>query len=243
MFCFNFNVKAQTSLTEAVDFYSVDEWGTEVRLFDILDHGQYALLYFFFSDAESSPQFDPCIAEAYLHFGANQDNVYFIGVAPSDDSLAIDGWKYDYQVDFPVVTPFANYDNAHDICTAYGVNIFSTLVLIAPNREIIINNIWPIVSGEKLITKIQAAIVGAEDVVELRDESFNVYPNPATTEVKITSEMSGESEVNIFDMTGRRVKNIRVSDVSNATINVSDLNQGIYFINVNGRIEKLTINS
>ena len=32
-----FNVKAQTSLTEAVDFYSIDDYEREIHLFDILD--------------------------------------------------------------------------------------------------------------------------------------------------------------------------------------------------------------
>mgnify|MGYP006385904337 CR=1 FL=1 len=40
-----FNVKAQTSLTEAVDFYSIDDYGREVHLFDILDNGQFVFMY------------------------------------------------------------------------------------------------------------------------------------------------------------------------------------------------------
>ena len=137
-----FNVKSQTSLTEAVDFHSIDDYGREVHLFDILDGGQFVFMYFFFTDAESTPIFDPCIAEAYHHFGDNQNEVYFVGIAPSDDSLSIDGWREEYGVDFPVIHWFTEGTTAQDICEDYGVNIFSTAVLIAPNHEIIINNIW-----------------------------------------------------------------------------------------------------
>ena len=77
--------------------------------------------------------------------------------------------------------------------------------------------------------------------IEVVAKAFNIYPNPASTDIKITSEMSGQAEINIFDLTGRCVKNIRVSDISNATINVSDINKGVYFININGKVEKLTI--
>ena len=77
--------------------------------------------------------------------------------------------------------------------------------------------------------------------IEIAAKAFNIYPNPASTDIKITSEMSGQAEINIFDLTGRCVKNIRVSDISNATINVSDINKGVYFININGKVEKLTI--
>ena len=45
------NVKAQCPITEAVDFYSIDDYGTKVHLFEILDGGQYAFIYFFMSDA------------------------------------------------------------------------------------------------------------------------------------------------------------------------------------------------
>ncbi|MBE6342387.1 MAG: hypothetical protein E7065_03230 [Lentimicrobiaceae bacterium] len=54
-----FNIKAQTSLTEAVDFYSIDDYGREVHLFDILDNGQFVFMYFFFTDASTSEVFDP----------------------------------------------------------------------------------------------------------------------------------------------------------------------------------------
>jgi hypothetical protein len=40
-------------------------------------------------------------------------------------------------------------------------------------------------------------------------------------------------------MTGRCVKDVNAID--NATINVEDLNKGVYFVNVNGKVEKLVI--
>ena len=41
------SINAQTGFKDAVDFNCTDEYGTNVHLFDILDDGQYALLYFF----------------------------------------------------------------------------------------------------------------------------------------------------------------------------------------------------
>jgi hypothetical protein len=42
-------------------------------------------------------------------------------------------------------------------------------------------------------------------------------------------------------MAGRCVKNIKVEDISNATINIEDLDKGVYFVDVNGKVEKLVI--
>ena len=235
---FSFNVKAQTSLTEAVDFQSIDDYGTEVHLFEILERGQNVVLYFFFSDAETSPYFDPNIAQAYHHFGDNQGDVYFVGVAPSDDSLSIANWRMEYEVDFPVINRISVGDDAHEICEDYGVIIFSTFVLIAPDKRILIDNIWPIMDAQSLITEIENKMI-VDNVAEVNDETLGVFPNPASSFVNIKTSARGSGEIRIFDMTGRCVK--EVSAVDNATINVEDLNKGIYFVNVNGKVEKLVI--
>ena len=238
MFCFN--VKAQTSLTEAIDFHSIDDYGREVHLFDILDGGQYVFMYFFFSDATTSEVFDPCIAEAYHYFGDNQDDVYFVGIAPSDDSLAIDGWRETYGVDFPVIHWFTEGSTAQEICENYGVNMFATSVLIAPDHKIVIDNIWPITSGQALIDEIEAE-VSTIGIAESKGKNFDICPNPASSYVKINSEIECEAEVCIYDMTGRRVKKILATDLRNITIDLTDINKGVYFIDINGKTEKLIV--
>ena len=237
---FSFNVKAQTSLTEAVDFQSIDDYGTNVHLFEILERGQNVVMYFFFSDAETSPYFDPNIAQAYHHFGDNQGDVYFVGVAPSDDSLSIANWRMEYEVDFPVINRISVGDDAHEICEDYGVIIFSTFVLIAPDKRILIDNIWPIMDAQELIAEIEDKMV-VDNIAEVNDESLGLYPNPATSFVNIKSSASGSCDINIFDMTGRCVKSVYVEDVSDAIINIDDLDKGVYFIELAGKVEKLII--
>ena len=90
------------------------------------------------------------------------------------------------------------------------------------------------------ITKIEF-VTTIEGTIELIENSFNIYPNPASSEVRISSTINGEANVSIYDMTGRCVKEIRVSDISNATINLNDVDKGVYVINVNGNVEKLII--
>ena len=50
--------------------------------------------------------------------------------------------------------------------------------------------------------------------------------------INIESSLNGEAQVNIFDMTGRCVKEVSVENMSKASINVEDLNKGVYFITV-----------
>ena len=64
------------------------------------------------------------------------------------------------------------------------------------------------------------------------EANLNIYPNPAQSMINIESSLNGEAQVNIFDMTGRCVKEVSVENMSKASINVEDLNKGVYFITV-----------
>ena len=79
------------------------------------------------------------------------------------------------------------------------------------------------------------------DGIEELSSSFNIYPNPASSEINITSQLNGEADVKIYDLTGRCVKETRISNINNATINISDIDKGLYLININGSFEKLII--
>mgnify|MGYP003290467948 CR=1 FL=1 len=90
------------------------------------------------------------------------------------------------------------------------------------------------------ITKVEFVTTKPDGIEEL-SSSFKLYPNPASSEINITSQLNGEADVRIYDMTGRCVKDIHVNDMNNATINISDIDNGLYLININGSFEKLII--
>ena len=234
---FAFGVKAQT----APDFYCIDDYETQVHLYDILDNGQYAFLYFFIPDTEDQEgQFSSIVAASYYNYGENQDEVYFIGIAPTGDSLSVNWWQLDYQVDFPVIHKFTLGTDVHDICSSYGVQFLARLILVAPDHKIIINDLWPVESTKHLISEIDAAIEahknGTLSIDELENK-YAIYPNPATDAFKVN--VNGSTKVSIFDMTGRCVKEVNVND--NSTINIEDLDRGIYFVSVGERVEKLVV--
>ncbi len=82
--------------------------------------------------------------------------------------------------------------------------------------------------GEKEDTKIDEHI----------SASIAIYPNPATDIVNIVSQ--NDSELAIYNATGKEVKRIRTNEGS-TSIDISDLPNGMYFIVVNGNAQKLTI--
>ena len=71
--------------------------------------------------------------------------------------------------------------------------------------------------------------VGNINVNEIAATSVSLYPNPASSVVYIQTELTGEATANIVDLTGRLVKSVNISDMQNASINVEDINTGVYF--------------
>ena len=59
-------------------------------------------------------------------------------------------------------------------------------------------------------------------------EGLNIYPNPATDIVTISSNNNGVKSVQLFDLTGKKVMSVETEN----TINVSGLTKGMYIIKI-----------
>jgi hypothetical protein len=63
---------------------------------------------------------------------------------------------------------------------------------------------------------------------KLNETSLEVYPNPAFDEINVNISEVSNNRLVIVDMLGSIVRNERLSQI-NSSINVSDLNAGVYF--------------
>lgn len=70
--------------------------------------------------------------------------------------------------------------------------------------------------------------MGTASVQENNIEGLKVYPNPASGLVNIVSNENGTKEISIFNMLGKKVLETSTQE----TINVSNLNSGIYIMNI-----------
>ena len=333
-----FNVKAQTSLTEAVDFTGTDCYGEEViNLFEILDRGQHVFIDMFFYSCPPCQEVAPMVVEAYEAFGCNKHDVFFMEVSITDDNDICQWWAERYGVEYPTIGVDGGGRDIKDIYTPAGSGAgFPTLILIAPDRKILLQDInydsieikgtqfiiesleafgikqrgcdeepvvipeeplaiamadsdttivltWESVMGATsynvyqgtdtivanlsdttytvtglspqtqycyTVTAVNTAgeseksdeacakTLSGDALDEMMSNDFMLYPNPASSEIKVISNIKGEADVNIYDMTGRCVKNVRVSDASKAAIDISDMEKGVYLININGKIER-----
>jgi hypothetical protein len=103
-------------------------------------------------------------------------------------------------------------------------------------------------SGMKATITVQATGIGINEKAAAFLNNFNLFPNPATTNVKVSFGLNEISTVNIklFNVTGQEVKTF-VSDLNLATGNYeysfdlpSGISAGNYFIEVSSGNRKTT---
>ena len=143
-----FGVKAQCPYTTATDFTATDVHGTEVHLFDILDGGQAVLIDFFFTTCGPCQQACPHIVQAYSAMGCNMHDVFFMEIASGDTEAACLNWVNNYGVEYPTI---AGVSGGTLICNQYGIQYYPTVILIMPDRSIVIQDLYPIPSAQAVI--------------------------------------------------------------------------------------------
>ncbi|MFN7331974.1 MAG: T9SS type A sorting domain-containing protein [Flavobacterium sp.] len=76
-------------------------------------------------------------------------------------------------------------------------------------------------------------VTGTLSNSEFLANKFNLYPNPSNSIVNISSDDAILiDKVEITDINGRIVKSFNADATSSTSINVSDLNAGVYFLNI-----------
>ncbi|MBA5792322.1 T9SS type A sorting domain-containing protein [Flavobacterium sp. xlx-214] len=81
-----------------------------------------------------------------------------------------------------------------------------------------------------LVSAVNTTTATVNDIVSTK---FNVYPNPATDVITITNtESIGIDKITVTDINGRIVKTNNYSQQAEIQLNVSDLNAGVYILNV-----------
>lgn len=67
---------------------------------------------------------------------------------------------------------------------------------------------------------------------------LNLFPNPATSQLQVV--LSQNAEIVIYNMMGQKVMSVKGNAGAN-TINISELNAGVYFVNAGNDTQKLVV--
>ncbi len=130
---------------------------------------------------------------------------------------------------------------------AYGISAFPTMILIAPNRNIVEQDIWPVANGQYLAGVIEnrggipatCPPVGINEVNNNAITGFiSSYPNPANNQfnLKFNVEESANINFEVLNLLGEKVMEIPSVEYLNGShtiqIPVENLANGTYFINL-----------
>ena len=74
---------------------------------------------------------------------------------------------------------------------------------------------------------------GLVKVNDLENKKINVYPNPATSTVNVQLVDNSQANIQLFNLVGQVVMSEQVNGQDLVTLNVNNLNNGIYMLKVN----------
>jgi hypothetical protein len=77
-------------------------------------------------------------------------------------------------------------------------------------------------------------IVGDASLAEMIAGNVNLYPNPATEKLTITTSNFLQSDVNVYSMDGKLVASYKMNGTE-LNINVSAFTKGMYTVTIGGK--------
>lgn len=156
------------------------------------------------------------------------------GLSASFDYL-VRGSSYPEEFSVYVIAPGQTYTNATEVIPAQNYTntdfVQHTIDLSAYDNQNIRIAIHATSDADMYGIVIDNFVVSATtDIAENINNAISIYPNPATSILNVNA--NGYNEVQIINMLGQVVYNTTMND--NAQINVRNLNDGVYFVRLNG---------
>jgi hypothetical protein len=136
-------------------------------------------------------------------------------------------------VEYYSISGVGGGDNIH---STYNPAAYPTLILIAPDRSIVEQDIWPISSVNSItsvlstygLVETSCSTNAPEIQSDENSANHKLYPNPSNGTVYVAIENENLEQIQILDLTGRELKKINVTN-SLTEVDISDYRKGMYF--------------
>ncbi|MBK7407591.1 MAG: redoxin domain-containing protein [Saprospirales bacterium] len=138
-------LQGQTSLDTALNFSVQDIGGKSYSLFECLDQGQYVVLVFFSTQYPSCTGIIPDLNTIYSEYGCNNGQVFFLAIDHGSTQQELLSYKQTYGSLLPQISGVNG--GGDEVFDLYNIGAFPTVVLIAPNRSILNQDIFPVTAG------------------------------------------------------------------------------------------------
>jgi hypothetical protein len=242
-------ISAQTSLTVAEDFTVTDLDGNSFNLFNTLNSSKFVVIDFFYCTCVPCQQNTPKVQFAFQYFGCNTSNVVFISMDTGDDNAACRIFEENFQNlpgnKFPSVSGDEGGGTA--ICNTYGINAYPTVILIAPDKNIVERDIWPIADGEYLASVIESqggipADCSAVGIEEMKQNVFtgfsSIFPNPVNNVFNMQIDVVEDAFISfeVYNLLGEKIIEVPSNEYVKGThtiqLPVENIANGTYLVNL-----------
>jgi len=240
--CAGFSANAQSTIAVGAtcpDFTVTDVDGNSHNLYAYCDAGKYVVIDFFAYWCGPCASIAPTVHQFYEKYGCNQHDVIVIGIESDANSTLANLASFKQNAGLPA-SSFPNVlgsQGGSGVKNQYGVSAYPTIVLIAPDRKMVNNDIWPIGSIAALEAPFPQGAITAQSCASAANLSemdlsatVNVYPNPAVNELTVFG--SQIKEVTLIDASGREVYSAVFNKQDEVTIDVSNLQTGVYVVRI-----------
>lgn len=220
----------------ALDYSLVDCHGNPVRIFDILDRGQYIFIDVFFWHCDGCRKIMPYVEEAYTYYGCNRGDVFFMEITNQDHDDKCLLWEEEFDVQYPTI---GLDGGSFDYMNLYGINRYPSFIIISPDHTIVYsthNDLFMITSFQSI--KDAFDLFGIEEhqcdhaVDEETVKDIAVSPNPVDEYVNLSLETL--DEVRIYNALGQLMESF-VAESENVRLATDRFPNGLYIVQINGK--------
>lgn len=226
---FSAGVVAQPQVGDyAPDFTVTDTHGHTHTLSEYTGTGQFVMLDFFFTTCTPCQYYTPQISLAYETYGCNEGDIVVLGIDYNDSDAEVLQYEQTYGGIYPSASGLEGGGNA--VVAEYGIVGYPFVCLIDS-----MNTVVEIFDPPTMqVFSYYFELYGIEEmecntgIYEIPDVGFmSLSPNPVQDILKI--EAPAGCQIIISNADGREVVRFNMTtDVCEQ--NVSELNNGIYFI-------------
>jgi len=223
--------RSQVAIDSAADFTVKDILGNQHHLYGYLDAGNYVVIDFYTTNCGPCQTYASEVSASYDYFGCNGGNVVYMGINWGSDNNAVHIFDSLWGAHYPSVSGLQGGGN--NVVDTYQVQSYPSVILIAPDRAILNNHIWPplrdTINAEVLAAGgfPQACTVGIEQPFVAMEPGLKAIRGGEGSIRLILNQPIENGLLQVFASDGRLVTTFNIR--SGQTIfSLSNLNPGIY---------------
>lgn len=229
---------SQVATDTALDFTVKDIYGNQHHLYGYLDAGSYVVIDFYTTNCGPCQTYASEVSASYDFFGCNGGNVVFLGINWGSDNQAVHDFDSIWGANYPSVSGLQGGGN--NVVDAYQVQSYPSVILIAPDRTILNDHIWPPESGNINAEVMaaggipQACTVGVNDVALPETAGLQAVSNGRGSILLMTARsMETGMQLQVLSADGRPVRTFYGPDAG-PVFSLNGLKPGLYIARLIG---------